>query len=388
MGVDLPDEHVVARGEVFVLEAFVLDDDGLALGDQHVDPPVEHRHHDGERALEQQHVVEHPAAHEVGQDASRVPLRDGSHAVEPHGRHAAPQTPPHVERHRVVAPCGGEDRQHDERDDQVVEELQQQFRTARRAVEEGAVVELLAIAHEEFLHHRVSARASRRCDLGDEPVAGLEVQAVDTLRGDIDAVAIAVEQVSESVGMDRQPAFLMQNAGATRRGLLGAAFRVEIDEQQQYVGEIDHQADRHGDQQVQYHIGVFRLEFHRRLFFVLPGRPLARHPFLFVLSRWSSGPLRLDPRVGSFPVPFRLLFFPPPSGFTGLRSVFSPSSLSYRIPGLPEWISFFSPPPGSRRARSSSGVGFPCPPRVREGRSGPGSHRGGIRATFRNSPPR
>ena len=36
MGVDLPDEHVVTRGEVFVLEPLVLDDDGLPLGNHTV----------------------------------------------------------------------------------------------------------------------------------------------------------------------------------------------------------------------------------------------------------------------------------------------------------------------------------------------------------------
>ena len=45
-------------------------------------------------------------------------------------------------------------------------------------------------------------------------------------------------------------------AGGTRRRLAAL-----LDEQQEQVREIDHQADRHGNQQVEHQIGVFRLQF-------------------------------------------------------------------------------------------------------------------------------
>ena len=162
MGVDLPDEHVVTRGEVFVLEPLVLDDDGLPLGNQHVDAPIEHRRHHGERAFEQQHVVEHPPAHKVQPDAPRVPLRDGSHAVERSRRNAAPQAAAHEARHGVVAPDGGEDREHDERHDEVVEQLQEQFRHLRRPVVKFAVIELRTVARASDAPSRSAAASGPR----------------------------------------------------------------------------------------------------------------------------------------------------------------------------------------------------------------------------------
>ena len=81
MGVDLPDEQIVARGEILVLEPLVLHDDGLPLRDEHVDATVQQRDDHGERTFEQQHVVEHAAAHEVHHDPPGMPFRDGSHAV-------------------------------------------------------------------------------------------------------------------------------------------------------------------------------------------------------------------------------------------------------------------------------------------------------------------
>ena len=281
MGVDLPDEHVVTRGEVFVLEPLVLDDDGLPLGNQHVDAPVEHRRHHGERAFEQQHVVEHPPAHKVQPDAPRVPLRDGSHAVERSRRDAAPQAAAHEARHGVVAPDGGEDREHDERHDEVVEQLQEQFRHLRRPVVKFAVIELRAVARADFRQHRMRLLGARRHQVRDDPVAGRDLQPPHAPRGHVDAVAVLVNQVPVAVGVDRKHALVGPFDGSLV-GRAGLAVAVQVHEHQQHVGEIDHQADRHGDQQIQNQIGVFGLQFH--------GDAVIRPPYTTMRKAYSRGP--------------------------------------------------------------------------------------------------
>ena len=50
-------------------------------------------------------------------------------------------------------------------------------------------------------------------------------------------------------------------------GRPGLVVAVQVHEHQQHVGEIDHQADRHGDQQIQNQIGVFGLQFHGMPFY-------------------------------------------------------------------------------------------------------------------------
>ena len=45
-------------------------------------------------------------------------------------------------------------------------------------------------------------------------------------------------------------------------GGAGLVVAVHVHEHQQHIGEVDHQTDRHGDQQVQDQIGVFGLQFH------------------------------------------------------------------------------------------------------------------------------
>ncbi len=161
MGVDLPDEHVVTRGEVFVLEPLVLDDDGLLLRVEHVDPAVEHRHRHGERTLEQQHVVEDMPAHEIQDDLPRMPFADRGEDIKRRGRHEAPHAVEGKTPRLVIAACGGQDREHDERYDQVVDQLQRQLRSPRRPVVERAVIELLAVAHTQFVHHRMGAVTAR-----------------------------------------------------------------------------------------------------------------------------------------------------------------------------------------------------------------------------------
>ena len=263
VGVDLPDEHVVARGEVLVLEQLVLDHHGLTLRDQHVDPPVEHRGHHGERTLEQQHVVEHLPAHAVERDAFRVPLRDGRQAVERDGGQAAPQAPPDEAAHRVVAAHGGEDREDDERDHEVIEELQEQFGHPRRARIEAPVVEFLPVVAAHLPQHRVALRVPRGHQVGDDPVAGGDPEPAHALRGDVDAVAVFVDEVSVAVGMHRQKPFVaaFEDLLVRRAGL---ALVGHVDEHQQHVGEVHHQTDHHGDHQVQHKVGIFRLELHVR----------------------------------------------------------------------------------------------------------------------------
>ena len=263
MGVDLPDEHVVARGEVLVLELFVLHDDGLPLGDQHIDASVEHRHRHGERTFQQQHVVEHPSTHEIHLDAPCVPLGDRSHAVERRGSHAAPQAAPHEARHRVVAPYGREDREHDERHDEVIEQLQQQFRALRGAVVQFAVIELLAVVTAHLGQHRMGLFGTRRHQVRHDAVAGRDAQPAHAPRGDIDAVAVVVDQVAVPVGMHRKHAFVSP-LHDTFFGGAGLVVAVHVHEHQQHIREVDHQTDRHGDQQVQDQIGVFGLQFHIR----------------------------------------------------------------------------------------------------------------------------
>ena len=57
---------------------------------------------------------------------------------------------------------------------------------------------------------------------------------------------------------------------------------VQVHEHQQHVGEIDHQADSHGDQQVQDQIGVFRLQFH--------GMGIIPLPYTTTHITYSRGP--------------------------------------------------------------------------------------------------
>ena len=108
----------------------------------------------------------------------------------------------------------------------------------------------------------MTSRTPRRGYLGLDPVAGLQPQAVDPLVGDVDAVAVLTDEVSVAVGMDMQKPLLRVSPALSGRGGL-SALAVQIHEQKQHVGEIHHQADRHGDQQVQHHFGIFRLQFHR-----------------------------------------------------------------------------------------------------------------------------
>ena len=281
MGVDLPDEHVVARGEIFVFETFVLHDDGLPLRDQHVDTPVKHRHHHGERTFQQQHVVEHPSAHKIHLDTARVPLGDRGHAVERHGGRAAPQAAPHEAGHRVVAAHGGQDREHDERHDEVIEQLQQQFRTLRRTVVEFAVIELLAVVAADLRQHRMGIFGTRQHQIGHDAVAGGDAQPAHAPRRDVNAVAVLVDEVAVPVGMHREHTFVspLHDPFAGRPGLVVA---VQVHEHQQHVGEIDHQADRHGDQQIQNQIGVFGLQFH--------GVAVIRPPYTTMRKAYSRGP--------------------------------------------------------------------------------------------------
>ena len=281
MGVDLPDEHVVARGKVLVFEAFVLHDDGLPLRDQHIDTSVKHRHHHGERTFQQQHVVEHPSAHKIHLDTARVPLGDRGHAVERHGGHATPQAAPYEARHRVVAAHGREDREHDERHDEVVEQLQQQFHAFRRAVVEFAVIELLAVVTANFRQHRMRLLGARRHQVGHDAVAGGNAQPAHAPRRNIDAVAVLINKVAVPVGMHCEHAFV-RPLHDPLVGRAGLAVAVQVHEHQQHVGEIDHQADRHGNQQVQDQIGVFGLQFH--------GMAVIRPPYTTTRTACSRGP--------------------------------------------------------------------------------------------------
>jgi len=292
VGVDLPDKHVVARREVFVLESFVLDDDSLPLRDQHVDTPVEHRRHHGERAFEQQHVVEHPPAHEIHLDAARMPIRDGRHAVEGRRRDTAPQAAAHEARHRIVAPYGGEDREHYERHDEVIEQLQKQFGHFRRSVVEFAVIELHAVVHAHLAQHRMRPLVAGRHDVGHDPVAGGDPQPAHPPRRDIDAVAVLVDQVAVAVGMHRKDA-LVAPFDRPFAGRTGLRVSVQVHEHQQYVGEVDHQADSHGNHQVEYQVGIFRLQFHGRKYLVR-FRTAAGKRFLPPGIRASAGAARAN----------------------------------------------------------------------------------------------
>ena len=84
-----------------------------------------------------------------------------------------------------------------------------------------------------------------------------------------------------AVGMHREHTFVgpLHDPFAGRPGLVVA---VQVHEHQQHVGEIDHQADRHGDQQIQNQIGVFGLQFH--------GDAVIRPPYTTMRKAYSRGP--------------------------------------------------------------------------------------------------
>lgn len=262
MGVDLSDEHVVARREVLVLKPFVLHDDGLLLRIEHVDPAVEHRHGHGERTFQQQHVVEDMPAHEIQDDLPRMPFADGGEDIERRGCHEAPHAVEGETPRLVIAACGGQDREHDERYDQVVDQLQRQLRSPRRPVVERAVIELLAVAHTQFVHHRMGAVTARGDHVDHQPVAVRKIHPADALHRHVDAVAVPVDDVPVAVGADVQHPFLAACDDARpRRPRL--SFALLLDDQQQHIGKVDHQADGQRNQQVEHQVGIFRLQVHR-----------------------------------------------------------------------------------------------------------------------------
>ena len=110
----------------------------------------------------------------------------------------------------------------------------------------------------------MGAGTPRRGQFGHDPVSRGQMQAVHPLCRDINAVAVFVDQVSVAVGMHGETGFILPDPGPSGLVLLLGALVVQVHEHQQYVGKVHHQTDRHGNQQVQHHIGVFRLQFHGR----------------------------------------------------------------------------------------------------------------------------
>ena len=122
---------------------------------------------------------------------------------------------------------------------------------------------------------------TRQHQIGHDAVAGGDAQPAHAPRRDINAVAVLVDEVAVPVGMHRKHTFVgpLHDPFADRPGLVVA---VQVHEHQQHVGEIDHQADRHGDQQIQNQIGVFGLQFH--------GDAVIRPPYTTMRKAYSRGP--------------------------------------------------------------------------------------------------
>ena len=202
-------------------------------------------------------------AHEIQDDLPRMPFADRGEDIKRRGRHEAPHAVEGKTPRLVIAACGGQDREHDERYDQVVDQLQRQLRSPRRPVVERAVIELLAVVTAHLGQHRMGLFGARRHQVRHDAVAGRDAQPAHAPRGDIDAVAVVVDQVAVPVGMHRKHAFVSP-LHDTFFGGAGLVVAVHVHEHQQHIGEVDHQTDRHGDQQVQDQIGVFGLQFHIR----------------------------------------------------------------------------------------------------------------------------
>jgi hypothetical protein len=200
-------------------------------------------------------------AHAVQHDASRTPLRDRRDHIQRGGGQHAPYAVAHEAARRVPAADGGEDRKHDERNDQIIEELQREFRRFRRPVEKRAVIELLAVAHAQFGHHRMRPVTARRGQIRHQTVAVLQVHPVDALHHHIDAVAVLVDDVAVAVGTYPQRSFLAARNDA-RLGRTRLSVALLIDDQQQHVGEIDDQTDGQRHQQIENQVGIFRLQPH------------------------------------------------------------------------------------------------------------------------------
>lgn len=124
-----------------------------------------------------------------------------------------------------------------------------------------------AVVPADFRQHRMRLLRARRHQVRDDPIAGRDPQPPHAPRGYVDAVAVLVNQVSVAVGVHRKYA-LVGPLDDSLVGRAGLAVAVQVHEHQQHVGEIDHQADRHGNQQVEHQIGVFRLQFHGMKVFV------------------------------------------------------------------------------------------------------------------------
>ena len=95
----------------------------------------------------------------------------------------------------------------------------------------------------------------------DQAVAVGEPQPPDARHGYIDAVPVFVNEVPVAVGMHGQLPLLRPHHRTPDIRMPGSVAAL-VDDQQQQVGEVHHQADRHGDHQVRHPAGISGSEFH------------------------------------------------------------------------------------------------------------------------------
>ncbi len=107
----------------------------------------------------------------------------------------------------------------------------------------------------------MGSRTPRLRQIGHDAVALAQRQAPHARLRHVDAVAGGVDEVSVAVGMHRE----QSRFGPLEHPFAAVTGRrlAPVDEDQQQVGEVHHQTDRHGDRQIEHRSGVSRMRFHR-----------------------------------------------------------------------------------------------------------------------------
>ena len=190
-----------------------------------------------------------------------------SHEIECCRSDQTPAATPHETAKRSVAPvdAGREDREQDERQEKVVQQLQRKLHAFARPVINHAVFDPLTVALPDVGQRIVTAGQGRRRRRHDQPVAILQLEATHARCGDVNAVhsgIVTVPHVSVSVRRDGERAGSRDLLRLSERRAL-RPFVPLIHGQEQQVGEIDHQADGRRDEQVQNRIRISGTDIHR-----------------------------------------------------------------------------------------------------------------------------
>ena len=197
---------------------------------------------------------------------ARTPIDNRSNEIERHGHDDSGKRRAHETLRRFFPAYRRNSQQH-ERQNKIIEQLYRNIGSRRGTVEHCAVIEIRPVAFPHLGQHRMGSGRAVRQQIDDQPVTICEPQPTDTVHRSINAVAVLVDHISVSVRRYRKSAFIGSLNKVFPRGPL--LLDPLVNNQQQYIREIDHCADCCGNQQIQYPIGITQRRSHLRPRFIL-----------------------------------------------------------------------------------------------------------------------